>query len=241
VTGDAPLIELRHVSKRFGAKVALRDVSVAMVAGEAVAILGGNGAGKTTLLRTMATLARPTRGAVVAFGVDPWSARTSVRTRIGVVAHQPYVYPELTCRENLRFFATMFGLNDGASRIDATLGRLGLQARADDRAGTLSRGLQQRLNLARAVLHDPAVLILDEPDTGLDAPGREVLTEIVASQVERGGAVALSTHALELALRTATRVVVVTAGRVELDAPRPAVDLQQLAALIGADSMAVGT
>jgi heme exporter protein A len=240
VTGAEPLVELRHVSKRFGREAALRDVSVELAAGEAVAILGGNGAGKTTMLRTMATLARPTRGMVVAFGVDPWAERSAVRARIGVVAHQPYVYPELTCRENLRFFATMYGVDDAAVRVDVTLARVGLLDRADDRAGTLSRGLLQRLSLARAVLHDPAVLILDEPDTGLDAPGRAVLTEMIAAQIDRGGAAAFSTHALELALQSATRVVVVGSGRILLDVPRPAVDVRRVAALIGADTMAVG-
>jgi heme exporter protein A len=188
----------------------------------------------------MATLARPTRGRVVAFGVDPWAERSAVRARIGVVAHHPYVYPELTCRENLRFFATMYGVDDAAARAEVTLSRVGLVDRSDDRAGTLSRGLLQRLSLARAVLHDPAMLVLDEPDTGLDIPGRAVLAEIIASQIERGGAVVVSTHALELALQSATRVVVVGSGRIVLDTPRPAVDGQRVAALIGAGATGVG-
>jgi heme exporter protein A len=220
VTGDAAFFEIEHVYKRFGNKVALRDVNVTLTAGESVALLGANGAGKTTLLRTMATLSRPTRGRVAAFGVDAWSARSEVRARLGVVAHQPYVYPELTCTENLTFFATMFGLADTAERAAAALERVGLARRAGDRAATLSRGLLQRLNLARAILHEPLVLVLDEPDTGLDLAGREVLSELVRSQVARGGSVVLTTHALEYGLDLATRVIVLAEGRVVLDRPR---------------------
>ena len=120
MSGDVALFQIERVYKRFGRQVALRDVSLTVGAGEAIALLGANGAGKTTLLRTMATLARPTRGRVLAFGVDAWSARAEVRARIGVVAHQPYVYPELSCLENLTFFATMFGVK----RKDAAIAAL---------------------------------------------------------------------------------------------------------------------
>lgn len=234
-----PYLQVEHVYKRFGSKVALRDVSLTLEAGEAVALLGANGAGKTTLLRTLATLARPTRGKVTAFGADAWSARAEVRARIGVVAHQPYVYPELTCAENLRFFATMFKVEDAEERVVDTLERVGLTSRRDDRAGTLSRGLLQRLNLARAILHDPAVLALDEPDTGLDAAGRVALSAIVRSQVDRGGSVVLTTHALPYALNLTTRVVVLESGRVTLDAPSGAISAGDLAATIDPGVVAV--
>lgn len=222
VEHDDAFIQLTHVYKRFGSRVALRDVNVTLRAAEAVAVLGANGAGKTTLLRTAATLARPTRGSVAAFGVDAWSERSQVRARIGVVAHQPYVYPELTCAENLRFFAAMFEVDDRV--VGVALDRLGLAERSGQRAGELSRGLLQRLNIARATLHDPAVLILDEPDTGLDAAGRAVLAEITGTHIERGGSVMFTTHSLDLAMSIATRVIVVRAGWIVLDAPRDEVD-----------------
>jgi heme ABC exporter ATP-binding subunit CcmA len=240
VTGEALYLEVEHVYKRFGTKVALRDVSLSMVAGEAVALLGANGAGKTTLLRTMATLSRPTRGSVRAFGVDAWSARPEVRARLGVVAHQPYVYPELSCTENLVFFATMFGLADPQARAATALERVGLDRRSGDRAATLSRGLLQRLNLARAVLHEPAVLVLDEPDTGLDAAGRAVLSEIVRSQVAGGGGVVLTTHALDYALELATRVVVLANGRVVLDDARERLAAETVAHAIGGEPVMAG-
>lgn len=237
---DAPLLELEHISKRFGSKIALRDVTVRLAPGECLALLGANGAGKTTLLRTMATLSRPTRGTVRAFGVDAWQARRQVRARLGVVAHQPYVYPELTCRENLRFFGQMFALERIDERVNATLERVGLMSRSDERAATLSRGLLQRLNLARAILHEPGVLILDEPDTGLDAAGRSVLAAIVAAQVAACGSVVLTTHALDFALEQATRVVTLTGGRVALEARRAEVSIDDLRYAIDADFALAG-
>jgi len=240
VTGETPYFQIEHVYKRFGTKVALRDVNVTLAAGEAVALLGANGAGKTTLLRTLATLSRPTRGTVMAFGVDAWSARPDVRARIGVVAHQPYVYPELSCTENLVFFATMFGLSNEQTRATEALEQVGLIRRAEDRAATLSRGLLQRLNLARAILHEPAVLVLDEPDTGLDAAGREVLSEIVRSQIAGGGGVVLTTHALEYALELATRVIVLADGRVVLDDERGRVTDDTVAQAIGGGAVMAG-
>lgn len=235
----SPLLEIEGVSKRFGRKIALRDVSVSLFPGECLGLLGANGAGKTTLLRTMATLARPTRGSVRAFGVDAWQERKQVRARLGVVAHQPYIYPELTCLENLRFFGAMFGLDRLDERVAATLERVGLAARAADQAGTLSRGLLQRLNLARAILHEPGVLILDEPDTGLDVAGRDVLSLIIDGQVQTGGSVVLTTHALEYALERSTRIVTLSDGRVAMDAERGAVDVADVRGVMDTESSLV--
>ena len=240
MTGEALFFQVEHVYKRFGTKVALRDASFTLARGEAVALLGANGAGKTTMLRTLATLSRPTRGSVKAFGINAWSARPEVRARIGVVAHQPYIYPELSCIENLEFFATMFGLADPRARAEASLKRVGLDRRSVDRASTLSRGLLQRLNLARAILHEPTVLVLDEPDTGLDAPGRAVLMEIVRTQVERGGSAVLTTHALDYALELATRVVVLADGQIVLDEQRDCVTDDVVARAIGGGAVMAG-
>ena len=220
MTDGPPPFELRHIARRYGRRVVLRDINLTIEHGECVALLGANGAGKTTLLRTMATLSRPTRGEVLAFGLEAWGEREATRERLGVVAHQPWLYPELTCSENLRFFGTMFNLDRRNERVVTTLERVGLGDRQDSPASTLSRGLLQRLNLARAVIHGPDVLLLDEPDTGLDAAGREVLERIVQEQVADGGSVVLTTHAIELALRLATRVVVVANGAITVDASR---------------------
>lgn len=213
-----PVFETAGVYKRYGRQIVLRDVSIQVSVGESIALFGANGAGKSTLLRILSTLSRPTRGTVLAFGEDAWAIRDSVRARIGVVGHQPYIYPELTCYENLRFFATMFNL-DIEMAIPPALEAVGLSDRQDSAAGTLSRGLLQRLNLARAILHSPAVLILDEPDTGLDRAGRAVLESLVRSQVERGGSVVLTTHSYEFGLQLSSRVVALREGSVTVDCP----------------------
>lgn len=215
---NEPYLQTSGVYKRYGRQVVLRDVSLGIGVGESIALFGANGAGKSTLLRILATLARPSRGTVEAFGEDAWQHRESVRQRIGVVGHQPYVYPELTCAENLRFYARMFEL-DADEVVPAALDAVGLANRRDSAAGTLSRGLLQRLNLARAVLHKPAVLILDEPDTGLDRAGRQVLSEIVADQIARDGAVIFTTHSFDFGLAMATRAISLQEGGVSLDRP----------------------
>lgn len=225
MSGAAPLVQASELTQRFGRQLVLRSVNLDVHAGERLALLGANGAGKTTLLRVLATLSRPTRGRYLAFGTDAFRARRAVRSRIGVVGHQPYVYPELSCRENLRFFATMHRISNADGLITNALEGVGLGSRADSAAGTLSRGLLQRLDLARATLHGPGLLILDEPDTGLDAPGRLVLNALMAEQIERGGAVIFTTHAIERAVRIATRVVVLERGTVTLDADTSELDV----------------
>lgn len=224
---SAPYFHAQHLYKRFGRQVVLRDVSVRFGSGEAIALFGANGAGKSTLLRILATLARPTRGSVEAFGDDAWKSREDVRRRIGVVGHQPFIYPELTCAENLRFYARMFGL-DAAQVVPRALNEVGLGVRSDSPAGTLSRGLLQRLNLARAVLHQPTVLLLDEPDTGLDSIGRQVLAEIISNQIARDGAVVLTTHSFEFGLGVATRAISLREGSVTLDRDARSVSIADL-------------
>lgn len=206
------LLQLRQVSVWYGRQVILRTVDLDASAGESIALLGPNGAGKTTVLRVLATLLRPNRGQYQAFGQDAWSRRTFVCARIGVLAHQPYVYPELTCRENLNYFGRMYRVEGLDERIGALLERVGLTERADRSAGSLSRGLVQRLNLARALLHSPTVLILDEPETGLDREGRALLAELVEELRGAGGAVVFATHALDLAGALATRIVNIDGG-----------------------------
>lgn len=239
MTAPIPLFEVSQVSKRFGRHVVLRTVDFDLRAGESIALLGANGAGKTTLLRILATLSRPTRGEYRAFGVSGWDARQQVRSRIGVVGHQPFVYPELTCRENLRFYATMYKVGNPDEAIATALERVGLTDRAGSRAGTLSRGLLQRLDLARAVLHRPSALVLDEPDTGLDAAGRGVLRRITTEQAERGGGVVFTTHGVEYALRLASRVVVLQGGDIVLDAASGNLTLSEVEGAIAAPSPAL--
>lgn len=200
--------------KAYGVRPVLRDVSFAIPAGQTAAILGPNGAGKTTLLRILATLARPTRGAASIAGYDAVREAQVVRQVVGYVGHTPLLYDELTARENLLFFARMYGLRDGESRADVLLERVGMRSRANDRVGTFSRGQAQRVAVARGILHDPQVLLMDEPDTGLDEDAIALLHDLVRERVAEGKTTLLTTHNLERGLSWSGTTVVLVSGRV---------------------------
>ena len=173
------MIEVRGLVKSFGSKVALEGVDLDVAEGEFLTLVGPNGAGKTTLIRILATLTRPTEGSVRVAGYDLAGQGTGIRRRIGLASHQTLLYGDLSAEENLRFYGRMYEVPDLEERITALLQRVGLEHRRHDLVRTFSRGMQQRLSIARALLHDPAILLLDEPYTGLDQQAAEVLREIV--------------------------------------------------------------
>ncbi len=208
-----PLVAVERLEKRFDLRPVVRDVSFALPAGRTLALLGPNGAGKTTLLRLLATLVKPTAGHATLCGLDLVRDAADVRRLVGYVGHSPLLYEDLTARENLLFFARMFGLRDGAAVADRLLARMGLRARANDRVRLLSRGQLQRLALARGILHDPAVLLLDEPDTGLDEDATELLAALIRERAAAGQATLLTTHQLERGLALADEALVLVAGR----------------------------
>ena len=201
-----PLIRCDQVTKRFGHKRVLRDVTLTISAGEVVSLLGANGSGKTTLLRIVAGLESPDQGEVWLGPVSLSAAAHEIRRYIGVVAHAPLLYDRLTGAENLQFYARMYDLEEPSDRIEHLLRSLGLWGRRDDTVRTYSRGMSQRLAVARALLHDPPVVILDEPDTGLDSESLKQLTELIERLRERGRAVLATTHDLKRAFRWADRV-----------------------------------
>jgi heme exporter protein A len=217
----APIVVVRGLERRFGPVVALRSVDLAIHAGEVVLLAGPNGAGKSTLLRCLAGLTRPTRGTV---RIQDRQLRSDpgARALVGFLSHQSFLYEDLTARENLRFAAKLYGLDEVERRVRDALDAAGLLPRAEARAGVLSHGLRQRLAIARATLHEPAVLLLDEPFTGLDAAAAEVLLGRIQAGVERGRAIVCVTHQPAEIWQTATRVVVLDRGAMVLDAPRPA-------------------
>ncbi|HXJ97022.1 MAG TPA: heme ABC exporter ATP-binding protein CcmA [Terriglobia bacterium] len=212
-------LEARRVSKFFGDLPALRDVSLRLEPGDAVLLYGANGAGKTTLLRTLAGLARPNEGEVLFGGRSLSSDSRPAKTSIGFVSHAAFLYGELTGRENLRFFGRLYSLGDLERRIDRVLDLFAVRERGDEPARNLSRGLQQRMSLARALLHDPAFLLLDEPFTGLDADSARKLEQLLQRLPEEGKALVFSTHNYSQGASIARRLVSLERGRVKYDGP----------------------
>jgi len=174
-------IDLRGLGRDYGERPALHDVSLRLEAGASLAVLGPNGSGKTTLLRVLAGLLRPTRGEAAVLGCELPAEAWKLRGRIGYLGHEPLLYRDLTGRENLRFHARLHGIADAdaEARIDELLVAVGMQRRADDRVDSLSAGMRQRIAVCRCALHKPEVLLLDEPDSNLDAEGRDLTQTLI--------------------------------------------------------------
>jgi heme exporter protein A len=203
---DAPAIRASELSLAFGERWALRALSVELPAGATLAVLGPNGAGKSTLLRIVATLLRPTEGSVEVLGCELPRAAWKLRGRIGYLGHQPLLYRDLDARENLTFHARLFGLpGGGAERIGELLDRVGLAHRASTRLDEMSAGMVKRLAVCRTVLHDPELLILDEPLANLDPAGAEVVAPLLGPAPGRTRI--LVTHDVGAALEDADRVL----------------------------------
>lgn len=216
----APAIEVARLSKVFGVHVALREVNFTLPRGAILVVLGPNGAGKTTLVRVLATLVRPTAGTARVGGFDLLQERDRIRRLIGVAGHASQLYPDLTPLENLAFAAALRGLPTDPRELRAALSQVGLEAQADLRVRQLSTGMQRRATLARALLGDPEVLLLDEPFTGLDQESLKRLEARLQAFRARGGAAVLVTHSLARGLAVADRVLLLAGGRVVADEPR---------------------
>ena len=220
-----PTVSVSELVRAFGTRHAVRGVSFKLAAGDCLALFGPNGAGKTTLLRVLGGLLRPSSGTASIHGIAlPGTAE--LRARVGIISHQTMLYDALTARENVEFFARMHGVRDPGAATEAVLQRLGAIAYADTRVMSLSRGMQQRVSVARAIVHSPAVLLADEPFTGLDANGAAALTGMLAELRDAGSTIIIVTHNLDEALSLCTSAAIMRAGRfVRLDhAPIPARD-----------------
>ena len=206
------MIQARKLVKRFGSKTVLRGLDFEVRAGEFVALLGPNGAGKTTFIRILASLSHPSLGEVRVAGHRLPHQAAAVRARLGVVSHTPLLYGDLTAEENLQFYGRLYGLQRPGERIDEVLGMIGLDSRRRDLVRTFSRGMQQRLAIGRAVLHDPDVMLFDEPHTGLDQDASAMLDAVHQSVAAQGRTVVMTSHDLARAEALASRFDVLSRG-----------------------------
>ena len=212
------MITANSLTKQFGPLMALRGIDLDIRPGEFATIVGPNGAGKTTLLRILATLSRPTHGHVSVAGHALPKGADEARRQIGLLSHQPLLYGDLTAEENLRFFGAMYDVPNLNARIDQLLDQVNLADRRRDRARTFSRGMQQRLAIARALLHDPAVLLLDEPFTGLDPQASDRLEQLLHTLNDGSRTVVMTIHDLERGWALCTRALVIARGKIVFEA-----------------------
>jgi heme exporter protein A len=225
------MIRVKKLIKRFGLKTVLRGLDFHVEQGEFVALLGPNGAGKTTFLRILASLSRPSMGGVSIAGYRLPDQASAVRRRLGVVSHLPLLYGDLTAEENLRFYGRMYGVRDLNQRVKEVLELVGLTPRRRDLVRTFSRGMQQRLAIGRAVLHDPDVMLFDEPHTGLDQDASAMLDKVLREVAARGRTVVMTSHDLARAADLASRFDILSRGVVTASVKRDEIDPNNLLAI----------
>ncbi len=212
---SVPALEILGVSKDFGRIIALRDVSFSVMPGEFVSILGRNGAGKTTLLNIVSGVSRPSEGKVNLFGTDPGDREN--KAKLAVISHEMFLYGNLTAIENLEYYSRVYNVPDAKKRIDTVLSDVELTHRRFDLVATYSRGMTQRLTIARALLHEPSLLLLDEPFTGLDQHAIGMLIELLKKQKDMDRTILLTTHDLHTAAELSDRYVVLSKHKIIKD------------------------
>lgn len=228
------VIEVRGLVKTFGLRPVLRGLDLQIGRGECVALLGANGGGKTTLIRILAALSRPTRGEVRIGGWMLPDEAGQIRPHLGYLGHLPLLYNDLTALENLQFFGRLYRLTK--PNLPAALDRVGLGKRGGDRVGSFSRGMQQRLGIARALIHDPDIVLFDEPYTGLDVDGAIMLDGVIRELAAVGKTVLLTSHDLDRTRTLSRRIVILSRGTVARDVFSDGVTSAELAGLY-ADAM----
>lgn len=216
-------IDVSKVSKVFGSRKALDKVTFDLPHGAFLSVFGPNGAGKTTLLRILATLSKPTSGSVAIDGLALKEDPDAVRGRVGLISHAPMLYPDLTAEENLLFYARLYGVENPQKRVLELLDAVGLKHRRMDVVRTFSRGMTQRVSIARALVNDPSVVLLDEPYAGLDPHAVEIFDELLAS-VRQDRTFVMVSHDLEKGFAMASHVLVLARGRVVTFAEKEALD-----------------
>ncbi|MCE2456938.1 MAG: heme ABC exporter ATP-binding protein CcmA [Dehalococcoidia bacterium] len=217
-------VQIRGVTKSFGRTPVLKSIDLDVPQGTVLSLLGPNGSGKTTLIRVLSTLTKPDAGEVRIGGAGIGRQSARLRRLIGVVGHDPLLYDDLTARENLRFVCRIFDLDRIDERVHSVSDRMGMAPDLDRKIGAMSHGMKKRFSIARALLHDPHVLLLDEPETGLDQEALSLLDSVIASRSESGRTVIMTTHNLERAVALGDRMAILASGRVAYDETIDAVD-----------------
>ena len=218
-------IVVTGLRKGFGDWPVLWDLDLTVEWGRFLVIFGANGVGKTTLLKTLSTQARPDGGQVWVGGVERNRDPRAVRRMVGVVPHRSLLYEDMTCQENLRFFARLYRVSDADRRIGEVLNTMGLEGRRNSKAGTLSNGMQKRLSIARAILHEPRILLMDEPEAGLDQEALDMLGALLEGWGAEGRSVVMTTHNVEQGLAWGDRVAILSGGRIAYEESRSALDV----------------
>lgn len=213
------VVGVSNLCKSIDDRPILQGITFSLQPGEYLALLGANGAGKSTLLKMLATLIPPTSGTLELFGQSATAGSASLRARIGMIAHQPMLYGELTAQENLEFFAKLYRVSNPTESARRLLDRVGLLNRARDRVKGFSRGMTQRVAIARALLHDPELILADEPFAGLDEGSARIVEQMLATLNEQGRTIILVNHAIERTLQLAKRTIVLKSGQIIADAP----------------------
>ncbi len=223
------VISISGVRKAFSTRLVLNNIDLEIGCAHSVCLCGVNGVGKSTLLRIVAGLLQPDKGIIRICGYDIGRDPEEAKTKLGVISHKSMVYPNLTAIENLSFFAGLYGVKDNKTRIDKLLRDVGLFSYRYDRAGTLSRGLLQRLAIARALVHQPTVLLADEPFTGLDGQASQHLISVLSDFVKNDGTILMTTHDTGVGLKCCDRVIVLDNGSLILDGVTSDIDTDRFA------------
>jgi heme exporter protein A len=222
------MIQVQGLVKSYGHTYALRNVDLDVGQGQFLTVVGPNGAGKTTLLRILATLLKPSAGLVRINGLDLVSRSAEIRRHIGFVSHQSLTYPKLTIEENLTFYGKLYDVPAVEERVETLLHLVGLAGRRRDPARTLSRGMQQRLSIARAIIHQPSLLLLDEPYTGLDQQAAEMLRQLLQTITTEARTVVMTTHDLQRALDLCDKVAILAKGQIAYQTEDASLTLEDL-------------
>jgi len=220
-------IAARNITKLYGAKTVLKNIGIEVFAGESLMVLGPNGAGKTTLVKIIASVLRPSSGELLIDGLNPHKEPEKVRRKIGAVMHDVFFYANLTADENLEFYCRLYDVPNMRQRINEVVEAVGMTTSLHERVGIFSRGMKQRLSIARALLHNPSILLLDEPDTGLDQDALGNLWSVIKGQSGSRTIIA-TTHNLDRAYALGSRFVILNSGKVVSEIKKDGLDMDKL-------------